>query len=79
VPTLALSPRPEVVRRCCLYWGVRGELHEEPEDTLDLLETCAEAARSRGLAGSGDRIGITAGVPMGVEGGSNLFNVHTLE
>ncbi|MEA2473339.1 MAG: pyruvate kinase [Thermoleophilaceae bacterium] len=79
VPTLALSARPEVVRRCCLYWGVRGMLHQEPEDTIDLLETCAEAARLQGLAGSGDRIGITAGVPMGVEGGSNLFNVHTLE
>jgi pyruvate kinase len=79
VPTLALSPRPEVVRRCCLYWGVRGRLHEEPEDTLDLLETCADAARAHGLAGSGDRIGITAGVPRGRSGGSNMFNVHTLE
>jgi pyruvate kinase len=79
VPTLALSPRPEVVRRCCLYWGVQAELHEEPEHTLDLLATCAEAAKTSGFAKSGDRIGITAGVPMGVEGGSNLFNVHTLE
>jgi pyruvate kinase len=79
VPTLALSPRPEVVRRCCLYWGVHGELHEEPEDTIGLLATCADAAKASGFAKSGDRIGITAGVPMGVEGGSNLFNVHTLE
>ncbi len=79
VPTLALSPRREVVRRCCLYWGVWGMLNEEPEDTMGLLDTCAQAARDSGLAGSGDRIGITAGVPMGKEGGTNLFNVHTLE
>jgi pyruvate kinase len=79
VPTLALSQRPEVVRRCCLYWGVHGALHEEPEHTIDLLETCAHAAKEAGFAKSGDRIGITAGVPMGVEGGSNMFNVHTLE
>ncbi len=46
---------------------------------MGLLDTCAEAAREKGFAESGDRIGITAGVPMGVEGGSNLFNVHTLE
>ena len=78
VPTLALSPRPEVVRRCCLYWGVRAQLNEEPRDTMGLLETCAEAVRRAGLAGSGDRIGITAGVPMGLERGTNLFNVHTL-
>src|SRR5207247_10375131 len=38
VPTLALSPRPETVRRCAIYWGVRGELNEEPDDTTALLD-----------------------------------------
>jgi pyruvate kinase len=78
-PVLALSPRPDVVRRCCLLWGVRGELNQEPEGTTALIEACAAAARRCGYAGSGDKIGITAGLPAHREGGTNLFKVHRLE
>jgi pyruvate kinase len=78
-PILALSPRPEVVRRCCFLWGVRGELNQEPEGTTALIEACAAAARRVGFAGSGDKIGITAGLPAHRAGGTNLFKVHRLE
>jgi pyruvate kinase len=75
VPTLALSPRLDVVRRCSIYWGVRAELNEEPDDTADLLEACADAARDAGLVAPGEKIGITAGLPAGQAGGTNLFKV----
>ena len=78
-PILALSPRPAVVRRCCLLWGVRGELNQEPEGTTALLESCAAAARRCGLADIGDKIGITAGLPAHRAGGTNLFKVHLIE
>jgi pyruvate kinase len=78
-PVLALSPRPEVVRRCCLLWGVRGELNQEPEGTAALIDACADAARRCGFAGSGDKIGITAGLPAHQAGGTNLFKVHRLD
>jgi pyruvate kinase len=78
-PVLALSPRPDVVRRCCLLWGVRGELNQEPEGTTALIEACAAAARRCGFADSGDKIGITAGLPAHRVGGTNLFKVHRLE
>jgi pyruvate kinase len=78
-PVLALSPRREVVRRCRLLWGVQPQLHEEPLETLDLIDACAEAARRAELAVPGDKIGITAGLPAGSAGGTNLFKVHTVE
>jgi len=78
-PVLALSPRHEVVRRCRLLWGVHPRLHEEPLDTLDLIEACAKVAVENGFAARGDRIGITAGLPAGSAGGTNLFKVHTVE
>jgi pyruvate kinase len=78
-PVLALSPRRDVVRRCQLLWGVHPRLNEEPMDTLDLIEECAEAATHAGLAQAGDKIGITAGLPAGSAGGTNLFKVHTVE
>src|ERR687898_393976 len=78
-PVLALSPRMEVVRRCQLLWGVHPRLHVEPMDTLGLIEACAEVAEREGFAQAGDKIGITAGLPAGSAGGTNLFKVHTLE
>jgi pyruvate kinase len=78
-PVLALSPRREVVRRCHLLWGVHALHHVEPMDTLELLEACAAVAREAGLAQKGDKIGITAGLPAGSAGGTNLFKVHTVE
>jgi pyruvate kinase len=78
-PVLALSPHREVVRRCQLLWGVQPRLHVEAMETLDLIEACARAAAFAGLAEEGDRIGITAGLPAGTSGGTNLFKVHTLE
>jgi len=79
VPTLALSPRIDTVRRCSLYWGVLAELNEEPDDTTALLDVCAAAAKRLGLAESGDKIGITAGLPVGRAGGTNLFKVQVVD
>jgi pyruvate kinase len=76
VPILALSPNPKVVRECALLWGVMAELNEEPSEPLALLDRCAEVAKRRGLAEQGDKIGVTAGVPAGTAGGTNLFKVH---
>ena len=78
-PVLALAPDLSVVRRCQLLWGVLAQLHEEPMETLQLIETCADAAVEAGLATPGDQIGITAGLPAGKSGGTNLFKVHTVE
>src|SRR5215216_6466200 len=78
-PVLALSPRLDVVRSCHLLWGVHPQLHAEPLETLDLIESCADAAIRAGLARAGDKIGITAGLPAGRAGGTNLFKVHTVE
>jgi pyruvate kinase len=78
-PVLALSPNHAVVRRCRLLWGVLPVYHEAPLDTLDLIEECADEAVRAGLAGPGDMVGITAGLPAGRAGGTNLFKVHTVE
>jgi pyruvate kinase len=78
-PVLALSPRRDVVRRCQLLWGVHPQLNEEPLETLELIDACARAAVEGGFAEQGDKIGITAGLPAGTAGGTNLFKVHTIE
>ena len=76
MPVLALSPRPETVRRAEPAVRRRVRAYDEEGDTLDeLLASCAERAKQEGLAKSGDLIGITAGLQdQGL--GTNLFEVH---
>jgi pyruvate kinase len=75
VPVLALSPRLETVRRLNLLFGVRCELHDQPDGLNELLDSCAQRARETGVAQPGDLIGITAGLP-GHGLGTNLFEVQ---
>jgi pyruvate kinase len=78
VPVLAICPNERIARRCKLYWGVQTTVHPEPEDTTELIAMCARAAIGAGVATYGDRVGITAGLPAGRSGGTNLFKVHTI-
>ncbi|MFL5826322.1 MAG: pyruvate kinase, partial [Thermoleophilaceae bacterium] len=78
VPVIALCPQLAVVRRCNLLWGVHAFLNEEPQDTTDLLDEAAEAAIATGFVAPGQKVGITAGLPAGLSGGTNLFTVRTL-
>jgi pyruvate kinase len=75
VPVLAVSPRIETVRRLQLLFGVRCALADDWEGLTALLDDCARLAHEAGVAGSGELIGITAGLP-GQELGTNLFEIH---
>jgi pyruvate kinase len=75
VPVLAISPRIETVRRLALLFGVTAVLSEHQTEVRGLLDDCAALAAKHGIAGSGDLIAITAGLPE-QELGTNLFEVH---
>jgi pyruvate kinase len=75
VPVLAISTRPETVRRLNVLFGVRCVLTEEWGSLAHLLDECARLARETEIARSGDLIAITAGLPE-QRLGTNLFEVH---
>ncbi len=75
VPVLAVSHRPETVRRVNLLFGVRAVQAPPWESLRELLDDCALFARDNGYAASGDLIAVTAGLPS-QELGTNLFEVH---
>jgi pyruvate kinase len=75
VPVLAISPRPETVRRLNVLFGVRCVRSDEWQSLRNLLDDCANLAREAGVAESGDLIAITAGLPE-QQLGTNLFEVH---
>lgn len=77
-PIIAVTPLPEVVRRMALVWGVQAVLVPDVKDTDSMISTSIEASLSAGLVKGGDLVVITAGVPVGQHGTTNLIKVHTV-
>ena len=75
VPVLAVSSSLATVRRMNLLFGMQAVQAEEWTSLRQLLDNCAVLAREQGLAGSGDMVAVTAGLPS-QELGTNLFEVH---
>ena len=78
-PILAITPEPTVCRQLNLCWGVQPELCADTETTDELFALCGEKSREAGLADSGDTVVITAGIPMGRTGSTNLIKAETLK
>ncbi|MDE2185038.1 MAG: pyruvate kinase, partial [Alphaproteobacteria bacterium] len=74
-PILALTPLVETARRLCLAWGLHCVTTEDAHDLDDVVERAARFAYDEGFAKSGERIVITAGVPLGTPGATNLLRV----
>jgi pyruvate kinase len=75
VPILCLTPSSAVARRMALVWGVMALEMEEPEGFTEMTERATRIARERGLAQSGQRLVLIAGVPFGRPGTTNSLRV----
>ncbi len=76
VPIYALSPGRETVRRCSLMWGVQAASMRRHEVTEELIADAASRVVELGWVKSGQRVGITAGLPSGRPGTTSLFQVQ---
>ncbi|MDI3257626.1 MAG: pyruvate kinase [Kyrpidia sp.] len=77
-PIVAVTPREEVARRLSLCWGVHPTVGSMTESTDEMLEVAIDAALETGIVKHGDLVVITAGVPVGRPGTTNLLKVHTI-
>jgi pyruvate kinase len=78
VPLLALAWDPRVRRRLMLTWGVTPVESPPIRSTDHMLTTAARAVLEAGVAERGDLVVITAGIPAGTPGNTNLIKVHRL-
>ncbi|ADU50504.1 pyruvate kinase [Thermaerobacter marianensis DSM 12885] len=77
-PIVALTPSQRVARKLSLVWGVRA-LVIEPRDSVDgLIDRALQGAVDGGFVRPGDLVVITAGVPVGQPGTTNMLQVHTV-
>lgn len=77
-PIIGCSPYENVWRQLNLSWGVLPLMVEEKNNTDDLFEHAIEAAEKMKYVKQGEITVITAGVPLGVSGTTNLIKVHVV-
>ncbi|MGH6718622.1 MAG: pyruvate kinase [Alphaproteobacteria bacterium] len=78
-PILGLTPNPAVARRLALAWGVNSLLTEDARSFDDMVTRACHLAAARGFALPGQRIVITAGMPVGTPGATNTLHVAWVE
>jgi pyruvate kinase len=78
-PIIGMTPRLEIARRLALAWGVYPVLCEEVGDVLQMSTWACQTARREGIAGTGTTIVITAGVPFGTPGTTNLLRIAQID
>ena len=73
---IAPTPFDHVARKMSLYWGVAPILLKAKRTTDDMIASVERAMLYRKLARRHDLIVITAGVPIGVAGSTNMMKIH---
>lgn len=77
-PVIACTPKEQTYRQLSLSWGIIPLLIEEKEGLDELFEEAIKAVEKASMAGPGDVIVLTAGVPLGTSGTTNLLKVHCI-
>ena len=75
---LAPTPHADTYRRLALVWGVTPLLNQSQPTTDELIDGALRAALATARVRRGQCVVITAGVPVGRPGATNLIKVETL-
>lgn len=75
-PILAVTLSETIMRQLNLVWGVYPLRKSSPTNLEEWLEVARQTVLETGLAKAGDVIVVTAGLPLGVPGSTNLVKVH---
>lgn len=74
-PIIALSPNLRTIRRLSVVWGIHCVQTEDAASLEDMVDRACIIAYQEGFARPGDRIAITAGVPLGTPGATNMLRI----
>lgn len=75
-PVIGATPMLETYHRLALTWGLRPVLIGPVTDTDEMFQETLSVVTARRLVRPGDRVILTAGVPVGIVGTTNLIRVH---
>lgn len=75
VPILALSPNIKTARRLAVVWGMHCVVTHDATDLDDMVNNACTVVTEEGFGKPGDRIIISAGVPLGTPGATNMLRL----
>ena len=78
-PIIACTPKEQTYRQLSLSWGIIPLLIEEKEDLDELFKEAVKTVEKASYVAEGDVIVLTAGVPIGTSGTTNLLRVWQIE
>ena len=79
VKILCLTSRLETARQLSLCWGVHAIHTEDVADFPEMVKKACRMAHRDGLAVEGQRLVVTAGVPFGTPGNTNVLRIAWVE
>ncbi|MFJ3047760.1 pyruvate kinase [Herbaspirillum chlorophenolicum] len=74
-PILSITPQLATARRLALVWGVHSTISDQIHNESDMVSAACQTALKEGFAKKGDQIAITAGMPFGQPGSTNLLRL----
>ena len=78
-PVIGCTPNEETARRLALVWGVHAVIHEVSKGVDDMVSHAINVSLEEGFGKMGDIIAITAGMPFGRSGTTNMLRLTRLK
>jgi pyruvate kinase len=78
VPIVAVTPNEQTLRYLALVWGVSPLIVSNFRTTDEMVFMIVRAAHREGIVKKGDQVILTAGIPFGGEGLTNMLKVHVV-
>lgn len=75
VPILCLTSKLDTARRMAVVWGMHAVETPDIDNLAEMVEKACTIARQDDFAKPGSRIVVTAGVPFGTPGATNLIRI----
>jgi len=78
-PILVLATSKVTARRLAVAWGVHCVLTEDPKSVADMVTRACKHVAAEGIATAGDKVIVSAGLPFGTPGATNMLRVVRVE
>lgn len=78
-PIIALTTDETTCHQLSLSWGIESGLMDEKDNTDQLIEHAIQVSLQKGYLKKGDLVVVTAGVPLGISGTTNLLKVERVD